>query len=338
MKLLGFSCGRKMGNTEVLVKEALMGAEDVGGVEVEFVRLLDMDIRACRFCKVCLKWTGGPEACIIKDDAAFLYNCIMDCDGLILGAPVYSLDRPGLLKMFEDRMLGPTVDAAGVRELIKGEETGEGTRVGPNFSGGQRIHIDRRVLKMRVGALITDGGASTPHWVCFALPLLYTFTFSPQIEIIDHLSVLKAQPYPLGMVVLHDKAIKRARLLGRHVAEAMKKPIEQVKWMGDEPGMCPVCHCNLLLINGKNPVECPVCGISGTLKVDGDKISVNFPQKQREHSRLTLLGKLDHQIEIRNIMAEQAPRASEVPPKVEKYKNYLTPLKPPKKRPAKDNK
>ena len=28
MKVLGISCGRKLGNTEILVKEALMGAEN----------------------------------------------------------------------------------------------------------------------------------------------------------------------------------------------------------------------------------------------------------------------------------------------------------------------
>ena len=189
MKLLGLSCGRIEGNTEVLVKEALMGAEEQG-VKVEFVRLLDMDIRACRFCKVCPKREGGAEACVIKDDAAFLYNCIMDCDAIILGAPVYAVDRPGLLKMFEDRMLGPYVDAAGVREMVKNK--------GINPATGQKVHVDKRVLKMRVGGLITDGGASSPHWVAFALPLLYTFTFPPQIEVIDHLSVLKAQPFPPG--------------------------------------------------------------------------------------------------------------------------------------------
>lgn len=37
MKILGISCG-KMSNTEILVKEALMGAEELGA-EVEFVRL-----------------------------------------------------------------------------------------------------------------------------------------------------------------------------------------------------------------------------------------------------------------------------------------------------------
>jgi multimeric flavodoxin WrbA len=324
MKLLGFSCGRKMGNTEALVKEALMGAEELG-VQVQFVRLLDMDLRGCLFCKKCVKWTEGAGACIIKDDGKFLYDCVMDCDAIILGAPVYALDRPGALKMFEDRMLGPHVDASGVRELIK--------RGGINpFSGEKVKNIEKRALKMRVGGLIVDGGASTLNWLSFALPLLYTFTFPPQIEVVDHLVVRKAQPYPLGSVTLNDKAIQRARLLGRHVAEAMKKPIEHVKWMGDDPGVCPVCRCNLVMItNHENPVECPVCGISGTLKLDGKKISVSFSKKEQARSRLTLAGKLEHQLEIASVVKELAPRVGEVPARYAKYRNYLTPLTPPKK-------
>ena len=36
MKLLGLSCGQKMGNCEILLKEALIGAEELGA-EVEFM-------------------------------------------------------------------------------------------------------------------------------------------------------------------------------------------------------------------------------------------------------------------------------------------------------------
>ena len=32
MKVLGLTCGRKMSNTEILVKEALMGAEEMGEI------------------------------------------------------------------------------------------------------------------------------------------------------------------------------------------------------------------------------------------------------------------------------------------------------------------
>mgnify|MGYP004614484107 CR=1 FL=1 len=49
MKVLGISCGRKMGNTEILVKEALMGAEELGA-EVELVRLNDLYRMQCLCC------------------------------------------------------------------------------------------------------------------------------------------------------------------------------------------------------------------------------------------------------------------------------------------------
>jgi hypothetical protein len=68
------------------------------------------------------------------------------------------------------------------------------------------------------------------------------------------------------------------------------------------------------------------------LKIKNGEISVDFSEEQQAHSRLTELGKLDHQIEIQNVMKEQAPRAAEVPAKVKKYQSYLTPLKPPSKR------
>ena len=46
MKVLGLTCGRRLSNTEILVKEALMGAEEMG-VEVEIVRLMDLSIKPC---------------------------------------------------------------------------------------------------------------------------------------------------------------------------------------------------------------------------------------------------------------------------------------------------
>lgn len=53
MKVLGLTCGRKLSNTEILVKEALMGAEETGA-EVELVRLLDLNIKPCTGCNSCV--------------------------------------------------------------------------------------------------------------------------------------------------------------------------------------------------------------------------------------------------------------------------------------------
>ena len=98
MKVLGISCGRRMSNTEIMVKEALMGAEEAGA-EVEFLRLHDFNIKPCTGCNSCvidLMEKGGGGKCTIKDDDfAFIDDKIMDCDGLILGSPIYEKSPTG---------------------------------------------------------------------------------------------------------------------------------------------------------------------------------------------------------------------------------------------------
>ncbi len=114
MKVLGLTCGRKMSNTEILVKEALMGAEEMGA-EVEIVRLMDLDIRPCTGCNSCvidLFEKAGSGACVLKgDDFPFIDEKILDCDGLVLGSPIYEKGPQGLLKVLNDRM-GPSHDMA----------------------------------------------------------------------------------------------------------------------------------------------------------------------------------------------------------------------------------
>ena len=68
MKMLGLTCGSKNGNSEILVKEALMGAEELG-VDVDLIRMLDLDIKPCIACSLpCPTSTKGPEGCVMKDD------------------------------------------------------------------------------------------------------------------------------------------------------------------------------------------------------------------------------------------------------------------------------
>ena len=47
MKLLGISCGRDMGNSEILLKHALKAAEETGKAEVELIRLHDYKASLC---------------------------------------------------------------------------------------------------------------------------------------------------------------------------------------------------------------------------------------------------------------------------------------------------
>lgn len=81
MKVLGLTCGRKLSNTEIVVKEALMGAEEMGA-EVEIVRLMDLDIKPCTGCNACvisLFEKHGSGDCVIKgDDFKFIEDKILD--------------------------------------------------------------------------------------------------------------------------------------------------------------------------------------------------------------------------------------------------------------------
>jgi flavone/flavonol reductase len=306
MKLLGLSCGRKMGNSEILLKEALMAAEEFG-MEVEIIRLADFKIKPCTGCTKCTQslLRGGYGKCVIEDDdMPFIHEKIMDCDGLIVSVPVYILSPTGYFKVLCDR-LGPSHDVAMFTEA-------------KNTMGGKGF--DERYFKTRVGGFIGVGGSPRQAWVSLGLPLMHCMTFPLQIGIVDQLQVLGAGM--AGQVVLNEEAIKRARKLGRNMASAMGKPIAEVEFMGDEPGTCPVCHTNLLLVGKKNRVECAICGIQGLLSVDGDEVTVIFDEEEQKKSHLTLEGRRHHFYELNEVIKKFEQRKSEVSKKLERYKAY----------------
>ena len=331
MKLLGISSGRRMGNSEILLRESLMGAAE-SGVETEVMSLLDVDVKPCRGCKVCPAEIIGKEACIIKDDAVFVWNKIMDCDGLILSGPVYCLTPPGYLLLIRDRLFASRSDVSWMMERKKLKEQ------------GTKVFVDERCFKTRPGAFISVGGSVTPDWLSLGLSLFQTMTFSIQLEVVDQLMVMGTNIVE-GQVLLNDDAMARANKLGRHVAEVMGKSASEMKWKGDELGICPVCHQNEITIKGKNPVQCPICGINGELKIENGEIKVTFSEEEQKRSRLTLAGKLEHWDEYHPADPEKAwklGQTSTMPPskdkeyraeikrKMAKYKADKPCVKPPK--------
>jgi multimeric flavodoxin WrbA len=324
MKLLGLTCGRKLQNNEILMKEALMEAKGFG-IDVAMIRLLELNLKPCQGCMACAfsLMNGGPGDCVIKDDLPFLDEQIMECDGLILAAPVFILGPHGIVKLIADRM-GPSHDVAWRMEAKK-------IREGSDKPAGKGP--DERSFKKRVAGFISVGGATTPNWLSFGLPLMHLFAFPSHIVVVDQMQVCGMTTF-MNMV-LNPEALKRARKLGRNVAMAMKKPMEEVTWMGDEPGTCPVCHSNLLTVTKRNPVECPICGIKGTLRTNGDEITVTFSEEEQKRSRLTLAGKLEHWNELQDNFRifMQRPDKDDIIEKSEKYRSQeyesfvLTPLR-----------
>jgi multimeric flavodoxin WrbA len=94
MQVLGISGGRRLGNSETLVKEALMEIEEQGG-EVEFIRLMDINIKPP---------AGDDMPPVSGDSAASLRKKMAKADGIILGAPVFCLTAPGFLMNIRDRV------------------------------------------------------------------------------------------------------------------------------------------------------------------------------------------------------------------------------------------
>lgn len=320
MKVLGISCGRRMSNTEIMVKEALMGAEEAGA-EVEFLRLHDFVIKPCTGCNSCvidLMEKGGGGRCTIKDDDfPFIDEKVMDCDGLILGSPIYEKSPTGQLKTLEDRM-GPSHDQ-GFRIIAQKirEEKGITKGTGP----------DPRAFKPRTASLIAVGGS---EWDTLALPIMSMFALTMQIEVVDKILVNW-----IGLprvVALRDDLLERARRSGWHVAESLKKPLEEAEYIG-ESGLCPLCHSKLIEVRHDSdvyPCICGVCGVRGTLGVVDGKATFTVSDEDRPHSHLLLSGKFEHLQELADVSLKPPANMDELPAKTAKYKDYLTPYKPPR--------
>ncbi|MBI4295156.1 MAG: flavodoxin family protein [Chloroflexi bacterium] len=101
MKVLGIVCSpRKGGNTEILMVEALAGAQSCGA-ETELWTAAGKDLRPCDGCYSCID-RGGK--CHIRDDMQELYSKILEADGLIFGSPTYFMSLTAQAKIVIDRM------------------------------------------------------------------------------------------------------------------------------------------------------------------------------------------------------------------------------------------
>ena len=148
MRILGLiGSYRKLGNTEVLVKEALMEGQRLGA-EVDVLRLTDLDIESCKGCMAC---AFKREECRIPDGWHTFWDKLIKSDAVILGAPTYLLGAAGVIKMMIDRNIA--------------FQSGKAQRPG------------------RVGAII--GVSGVRGWEPFTLPMLNVFMLTSGVRIID---------------------------------------------------------------------------------------------------------------------------------------------------------
>ena len=299
-KIIGLSCGRKNGNSEILLKEALMGAEELG-VESEIIRAMELRVKPCTGCESCsIAMSRGKEArCAIKDDDVpwILEKTVVEDCGLIVSGPVYHLRANSYFEAIHERML-PTMFRH--PEILK---------------------------KTRVGAIISVGGGE-PEWTPLGLTSMNIFVQHTR-KLVDQIQVnYVGRP---GAVLMEEKYLKRARELGRRVARAMMMPIEEVEFVGDETDVsCPVCHCNVLKVPEKLPnVFCPVCWVRGVLYLDGDKMKVKWDEEDAKYPRFSERGVFTHLELIKSLqMKFYTEDQKKVKERIKKYVAYGNIIKP----------
>lgn len=99
IKCLGIaSSPRFKGNTALLLKEALAGAQE-GGAETELIYLRELSFAPCVACNSCFK-TGS---CIVDDDMRIIYEKLLSADRIILAAPIFSMGMCAQGKSMVDR-------------------------------------------------------------------------------------------------------------------------------------------------------------------------------------------------------------------------------------------
>jgi multimeric flavodoxin WrbA len=99
IKVLGiFGSPRKGGNTDLLLEEALKGAEQEGA-RVERLHLTDDQITPCRECHGCDK-TGQ---CVIPDDMQTITPKLLEADLVILASPIFFYGITAWAKALVDR-------------------------------------------------------------------------------------------------------------------------------------------------------------------------------------------------------------------------------------------
>lgn len=111
---------RKNWNTYTLLGKALEGAQSAGA-KTELINLYDLDYKGCRSCYAC-KIKGGKSLghCAVHDGLKPVLNKIDQCNGLLLGSPVYFGDVSAMMRAFLERLVYQYVNFDGSKPYFTG--------------------------------------------------------------------------------------------------------------------------------------------------------------------------------------------------------------------------
>ena len=255
MKVMCIVAGRHNGNSEILVKEALLACQEAGA-EVTLINLFDYNILPCTGCEGCTMSMGEVamgkgeyKGCVLKekDDVDKLITAMQQQNGIIIGVPTYDLMPSSVYTRFAQRFL-----AYELAFLLKIGAVKEDPHC--------------------VAGLIAVGG-SCHDWQGLTLETMAASMFTQSIQVVDQfMSTRVGRP---GNVLLRDEQIARAHQMGENIIKAINTPVDERGWLGDpDQGLCPNCHGGLIFKGEPHwdgiqwPFECAVCGAGGDLVRD----------------------------------------------------------------------
>ena len=301
MRILGLSFGKKNANCDSLTKEALYGAREAyPDAEIKFSNTQRLKIDRCIGCGAC---SGGFERgkdndCIVKDDFQMVEDEIRKADAIILAAPVYVLQPVGQFKNMVDRF-SCRHDVSAINWVLDKRRSGE-------MPGDPDAYpMDR--LRRRTVSYISVGGATTENWTSMGTATLHLFGFPAMMQVVANYNANAMGP--IGSPYLDEELIGHMHEIGKRTAAAYMMDPKDVEYYGPKgSGVCPICHQNIITLNGTTTVECPVCGIEGKLSVEGDKVTVIFSEQQQARARGTFAGLREHTTEIQGFGKIAAPK------------------------------
>ncbi|SDH16463.1 flavodoxin family protein [Desulfosporosinus hippei] len=100
LSVLGIACSpRRNGNTTRLLLESIKDAH-AEGHQAELIYLTDLKINPCQGCGAC----STKGICVIRDDILKLQDKLINCNRLIIAAPIYFMGINSQTKTMIDRM------------------------------------------------------------------------------------------------------------------------------------------------------------------------------------------------------------------------------------------
>ena len=198
LKVLGISASpRDRGNTDLLLREALRGAE-AAGAEVEYVALRDLAIGPCTENYSCAR-TGE---CGIEDDYQAVYAKLLATDRLVFATPVFFMGPSAQAKLLIDRC-----QCLWARKYLLKR---------PLFADGPR---DRRAMVIAVG-----GTKGKKMFECVRLTMKYFFDAA---EFTYAANLFVNQVDGRAEILKHPRAMAEAARLGSAIADAGMPPAKE---------------------------------------------------------------------------------------------------------------